>query len=94
MKQPLLTSREPIINRRGFVRPTLTCLPFAPRDSNYYKMVSQIWEGVGDFYLLPIWERTKSFISTDRTSLASQPYFSGGRSERGKIRLGTLTSFP
>ena len=27
-------------------------------------------------------------------SLASPPYFSGGRSERGKIRLGTLTSFP
>ena len=29
-----------------------------------------------------------------RDSLASQPYFSSGRSERGKIRLGTLTSFP
>ena len=45
----LATSREPIINRRGFARPVLTCLPFAPRDNNYYKMVSQIWEVVGDF---------------------------------------------
>ena len=34
-------SHEPKINRRGFVRPTLTCLPFVPRDNKYYKMVSK-----------------------------------------------------
>ena len=41
-------SHEPIINRRDFARPALTCYPFAPRDNNYYKMVSQIWEVVRD----------------------------------------------
>ena len=44
---------EPIINRRGFARPALTCLPFAPRDNNYYKMVSQIWEVVGTSSFCP-----------------------------------------
>ena len=35
------TSREPTINRCGFTRPTVTCLPFAPCDNKYYKMVSK-----------------------------------------------------
>ena len=44
---------EPIINRRGFARPALTWLPFAPRDNNYCKMVSQIWEVVGTSSFCP-----------------------------------------
>ena len=43
------------------------CLPFVPCDNNYYKMVSQLWEVVRDFYFLPIWESTKSFVSADKT---------------------------
>ena len=31
----------------------LTCLPFAPRDNNYYKTVSQIWEVVGTSSFCP-----------------------------------------
>ena len=34
-------SHEPKINRRGIVRPALTCLPFVPRDNKHYKMVSK-----------------------------------------------------
>ena len=41
--------RKPEINRRGFARPALTCLPSTPRDNNYYKYGFQIWEVVRAF---------------------------------------------
>ena len=36
------TLRKPEINRRGFASPALMCLPFRPRDNNYYKYGFQI----------------------------------------------------
>ena len=47
------TLRKPEINRRGFARPTLMCLPFTPRDNNYYKYGFQIWEVVGTSSFCP-----------------------------------------